>query len=79
MTFQRDRNGHGIHIDIPDLDFQGRGTVTLDFIIEPDRPNNASGPFMLGINAGFRLSERSPLGRDFKADVSQDVELPLSE
>lgn len=79
MTFQRDRNGRGIHLEVPDLDFQGRGTVSLDFIIEPDRPNDASGPFTLGIEAGFRLAETSPLGRDFKADLLQDVELPLTE
>lgn len=79
MTFQRDMNGNGIHLEIPDLDFQGSGTVSLDFIIEPDRSNDASGPFVLGIEAGFGLAETSPLGRDFNAGVSQEVELPLTE
>jgi|AntRauTorcE11898_2_1112593.scaffolds.fasta_scaffold02804_5 hypothetical protein len=79
ITFQRDRNGRGIRLDVPDLDFQGSGTVSFDFIIEPDRPIDASGSFVLGLNADFRLSETSPLGQDFKASVSQDIELPLSQ
>jgi hypothetical protein len=79
MTFHRDRNGRGIRLEIPDLDFQGSGTVSLDFIIEPDRSHDESGPFILGINAEYRLAETSPLGRDFKADLAQQVELPLTE
>ncbi|WP_254280676.1 hypothetical protein [Haloarcula marina] len=79
MTFQRDSNGRGIRLAVPDLDFQGSGTVSFDFIIEPDRPAESTGPFVLGLNAEFRLSETSPLGRDFKASVSQDVELALSQ
>lgn len=78
LTLKRDRNGQGVHLDIPDLGFQGRGTVTLDFIIEPARQNDASGPFRLGVDAGFRLAETSPLGRDFEAELSREVELPRS-
>lgn len=79
IVFQRDRNGRGIHLEIPDLDFQGRGTVSLDFIIEPDRSNDTSGPFVLGIEADFRLAATSPLGRDFAASLSEHVELSVDQ
>lgn len=79
MTFQRDSDGRGVHLEVPDLDFQGQGTVSFDFIIEPDRSTDAPESFVLGIGAGFRLAETNPLGRNFNASVSQDVELPVGQ
>lgn len=77
MVFQRDRNGQGIRIDVPDLGFQGSGTVSLDLIVEPDSPDDTPEAITLGIESEFRLAETSPLGRNFRAQVAQDVELSL--
>lgn len=33
MLFHRAQNGDGVVLDIPDLGFQGRGTVALDFLV----------------------------------------------
>jgi hypothetical protein len=76
LTLQRDRDGQGVRLAVPDLGFQGTGTVSLDFIVQPDQPSTASDPFVLGLDATFRLSDTSPFGRDYRARATEDVEFP---
>lgn len=78
MTFERDRTGRGVHLDVPDLGVQGSGTVSLSFLLEPDESARSSESFELGIGATFRLSETSRLGRDYRAQINQSVELLLT-
>lgn len=77
MTFERDKDGRGVHVNVPDLGFQGTGTVSLDFILEPDAVDDGATSVALGLDASFRLSDTDPFGRNYRAETSQTVALEL--
>ena len=77
LHFQRDRNGAGIHLDVPDLGEQGGATVRFDLVADiHEKPANLPETIPLAVDAELALSEEGFAGRDYRASAGGTVEIP---
>lgn len=68
LHFQHDRNGEGIHLDVPDLEFQGTGTVRFKLIADVhEEPSNLPETIPLSVDAELVLTEKGIASRDYRA------------
>ena len=77
LHFQNDRRAEGIHLDVPDLDVQGSGTVRFELIADiHEDPEDIPETIPLAVDAEFALSGEGITGRDYRAAASGTVEIP---
>lgn len=77
IRLQRDREGRGIHLSVPDLAFQGSGTVRLEFVaVSHEEPANLPETIPLAVNAELTLSEEGITGLEYRARADGTVEIP---
>lgn len=78
INFQRTPDGQAVMVDIPDLGFQGTGTVSLEFLIGPYPSGERPESIWLDFDA--RLHENRLLKlTDYQADALVEVPMPAGE
>lgn len=72
IRFSRTEGGNGAVLSIPDLGIQGRGSVTLEFIVRVHDEE----PLDLRVDVDAALSSDGLLGRDYRIEGSIERTLP---
>lgn len=78
IRFSRTDDGQAVSLEAPDLGVQGRGTVTLDFLIGPYDAGDAPESIWLGYNA--RLHEEGTINlTDYQAEALIEIPMPAGD
>lgn len=78
IHLQQTTDGQGVTLEVPDLGFQGTGTVSLDFLVGPYQPDDIPESIWVDFNAGLHREERIQL-TSYEADSLVEVPMPAGE
>lgn len=78
IHFQRTSDGQAVMVDVPDLGFQGTGTVSLEFLVGPYPSGEAPEHITIDFDAGLHESRLLKL-TDYQADALVEAPMPGDE